>query len=39
MKDCRLAAEVLERVRIGQEKIYSAADLRAELVLSDADLP
>ena len=33
MEDYYLAAEVLERVRKGEEKVYSAADVRKELGL------
>ncbi len=33
MEDYYLAADVLERVRKGQEQVHSAADVRAALVL------
>jgi RHH-type rel operon transcriptional repressor/antitoxin RelB len=33
MEDYYLAAEVLERVRKGEEKVHSAADVRKELGL------
>jgi RHH-type rel operon transcriptional repressor/antitoxin RelB len=33
MEDYYLAADVLERVRKGQEKVHSAADVRADLGL------
>ena len=33
--DYYLGSEVLERVRKGQEKVHSAADLRSELGLDD----
>ena len=35
MEDYFLAAEVLERVRKGQEKIHSAVDVRKDLGLGD----
>ena len=35
MEDYYLAAEVLERIRKGQEKVHSAADLRKDLDLGD----
>lgn len=35
MEDYYLAAEVLERVRKGQEPLHSAADLRKDLGLDD----
>ena len=35
MEDYYLAADVLERVRKGQEKVYSAADVRKDLGLDD----
>jgi len=35
MEDYYLAAEVLERVRKGQESVYSAADARKDLGLDD----
>ncbi|MET0264204.1 MAG: CopG family transcriptional regulator [Duganella sp.] len=35
MEDYYLAAEVLERVRKGQEQVHSAADLRKDLRLGD----
>lgn len=35
MEDYYLAAEVLERVRKGQESVHSAAHVRAELGLDD----
>jgi RHH-type rel operon transcriptional repressor/antitoxin RelB len=35
MEDYYLAAAVLERVRKGQEKVYSAADVRKDLDLDD----
>jgi len=35
VEDCYLAAEVLERVRKGQERTYSAAEVRADLGLDD----
>ena len=35
MEDYYLGAEVLERVRKGQEKVHSAADVRSELGLDD----
>ena len=35
MEDYYLAAAVLERVRKGQEKVYSAADVRKDLGLDD----
>ncbi len=35
MEDYYLAAEVLERVRKGQEKVHSAADIRRDLGLED----
>lgn len=35
MEDYYLAAEVLERVRKGQEQVHSAADVRRELGLGD----
>ena len=35
MEDYYLAAEVLERVRKGQEPVHSAANVRAELGLDD----
>ena len=34
MEDYYLAAEVLERVRRGQESVHSVADVRAELGLN-----
>jgi RHH-type rel operon transcriptional repressor/antitoxin RelB len=33
MEDYYLAAEVLERVRKGQEQVYSSADVRKDLGL------
>jgi RHH-type transcriptional regulator, rel operon repressor / antitoxin RelB len=38
LEDYFLAAEVLERVRSGEEEIYSSAEVRAELGLSDTQL-
>ncbi len=35
MEDYYLAAEVLERVRKGQEKVHSAAEVRKDLGLDD----
>ncbi|MCK0509790.1 type II toxin-antitoxin system RelB family antitoxin [Aromatoleum buckelii] len=35
MEDYYLAADVLERVRKGQEPVHSAADVRADLGLDD----
>ena len=35
MEDYYLAADVLERVRKGKEKVHSAADLRKDLGLGD----
>jgi len=35
MEDYYLAAATLERVRKGEEKVYSAADVRKELGLDD----
>ena len=35
MEDYYLAAEVLERMRKGQEPVHSAADVRVELGLED----
>jgi len=35
MEDYYLAAEVLERVRQGREKVHSAGDVRRELGLDD----
>ncbi|KIA81363.1 CopG family transcriptional regulator [Chromobacterium piscinae] len=35
MEDYYLAAEVLERVRKGQEQVHDAADVRKELGLDD----
>ncbi|WP_338911946.1 type II toxin-antitoxin system RelB family antitoxin [Mycetohabitans rhizoxinica] len=35
MEDYYLAADVLERVRKGQEKVHSAADVRKDLGLDD----
>jgi RHH-type rel operon transcriptional repressor/antitoxin RelB len=35
MEDYYLAAEVLERIRKGQEKVHSAADVRKDLGLGD----
>ena len=35
MEDYYLAAEVLERVRKGREKVYAAADVRRDLGLDD----
>ncbi|WP_338927586.1 CopG family transcriptional regulator (plasmid) [Mycetohabitans endofungorum] len=35
MEDYYLAADVLERVRKGQEKVHSAADVRRDLGLDD----
>ena len=35
MEDYYLAADVLERVRKGKEKIYSTSDVRRELDLDD----
>ena len=35
MEDYYLAADVLERVRKGQEKIYSSSEVRASLDLED----
>lgn len=35
MEDYYLAANVLERVRKGQEQVYSAADVRRDLGLDD----
>jgi len=34
-EDYYLAADVLERVRKGQERVYSSADMRTELGLDD----
>ena len=36
-EDYYLAADVLERVRRGQEQVHSAADVREELGLEDAE--
>lgn len=36
MEDYYLAAEVLERVRKGQEKVYSAEEVRRSLGLGDS---
>ena len=36
MEDYYLAADVLERVRKGQEKVYSAEEVRGSLGLGDA---
>ena len=36
MEDYYLAADVLERVRKGQEKLYSAEEVRRSLGLADA---
>ena len=35
MEDYYLAAKVLERVRKGQEQVYSSADVRKDLGLDD----
>lgn len=35
MEDYYLAADVLERVRKGQERVYSAAEVRVRLGLDD----
>ena len=35
LEDYYLAADVLERLRKGQEKIHSAADVKADLGLDD----
>jgi len=35
LEDYYLAAEVLERIRKGQEEVFSAADVRKELGLND----
>lgn len=35
LEDYYLAADVLERVRKGQEKVHSAADVRRDLGLDD----
>lgn len=35
MEDYYLATEVLERVRKGQEQVYSSADVRKDLGLDD----
>lgn len=35
MEDYYLAADVLERVRKGQEQVYSAAEVRKDLGLGD----
>lgn len=35
MEDYYLAADVLERVRKGQEQVHSAADVRADLALDN----
>lgn len=35
MEDYYLAADVLERVRKGEEKVYSAANVRKDLGLDD----
>lgn len=35
MEDYYLAADVLERVRKGQEKVHSAANVRSDLGLDD----
>ena len=35
MEDYYLAAEVLERVRKGEERVHAAADVRRELGLDD----
>lgn len=35
LEDYYLAADVLERVRKGKEKVYSAADVRQDLGLDD----
>ena len=35
MEDYYLAADVLERVRKGQEQVHSAADVRSDLGLDD----
>ena len=35
LEDCYLAAEVLVRIRDGNEKVYSAADVRTALELGD----
>jgi RHH-type rel operon transcriptional repressor/antitoxin RelB len=35
MEDYYLAADVLERVRKGKEKVHSAADVRKDLDLGD----
>ena len=38
LEDYFLAAKVLERVRSGEEEIYSSAQMRAYLGLSDIQL-
>ena len=38
MEDYYLAADVLERLRKGQEKTYAAADVRADLGLDDVTM-
>ena len=35
IEDYCLSADILERVRNGQERVYSAADVREELGLED----
>ena len=35
IEDCYLAADVLERIRKGQEQVHDAADVRKELGLED----
>ena len=35
MEDCYLAADVLERVRKGEERVHAAADVRRGLGLDD----
>ena len=35
MENCFLAADVLERVRKGKEKIYSSAEIKKDLGLKD----
>ena len=35
IEDYYLASDVLERIRIGQEQVYAAADVREELGLGD----
>lgn len=35
MEDYYLSAEVLERIRKGQEKVYSSADIRKDFGLDD----